>query len=449
MEYALGPEGQVTLAESGRTVPSLIEVSQSEAFLDPSKPPKRARVFLDGIPSIRVLPVISTWPEIEDATGPILENGLYLGQPASEVAERIDRVDAPAVRARGDALSGLRLEGLTKRYGDVEALAPLDLEVGEGELLAVVGPSGCGKTTLLRLIAGLEEPTAGRVFLGERDVTGWRPGRRNVAMVFQSYALFPHLTVEQNIGFGLTVRDVPAAEAGRRVHAAAALVGCTELLARRPHELSGGERQRVALARALVREPALLLLDEPLSNLDTSMRVAVRAELKEIHRRVGATTIHVTHDQVEALVLGDRIAVLNAGVVQQVGAPDEVCGRAAEPFRRDLRRHACHERPPGARATDPRRGAGGGARAGRPPRARLARRQRPAGHRHPHRAGRERGVRPSARLGCVARRPRADGGATRSRARPWRLARSRAPAFLRRERATGRVADERASGPRV
>jgi ABC-type sugar transport system ATPase subunit len=162
------------------------------------------------------------------------------------------------------------------------------------------------------------------VFLGQSDVTGWRPGRRNVAMVFQSYALFPHLTVEQNIGFGLTVRDVPPAEAGPRVQAAAALVGCAELLARQPHELSGGERQRVALARALVREPALLLLDEPLSNLDTSMRVAVRAELKEIHRRVGATTIHVTHDQVEALVLGDRIAVLNAGVVQQIGAPDEV-----------------------------------------------------------------------------------------------------------------------------
>ena len=162
------------------------------------------------------------------------------------------------------------------------------------------------------------------MFLGQSDVTGWRPGRRNVAMVFQSYALFPHLTVEQNIGFGLTVRDVPPAEVGPRVQAAAALVGCAELLARQPHELSGGERQRVALARALVREPALLLLDEPLSNLDTSMRVAVRAELKVIHRRVGATTIHVTHDQVEALVLGDRLAVLNAGVVQQIGAPDEV-----------------------------------------------------------------------------------------------------------------------------
>jgi ABC-type sugar transport system ATPase subunit len=221
---------------------------------------------------------------------------------------------------------------MAKRYGEVEALAPLDLEVSEGELLAVVGPSGCGKTTLLRLIAGLEEPSAGRVLLGEHDVTGWRPGLRNVAMVFQSHALFPHLTVEENIGFGLAVRDVPAREIGARVRSAAELVGCTEHLSRRPHELSGGERQRVALARALVREPALLLLDEPLSNLDTSLRVSLRAELKEIHRRVGGTTVHVTHDQVEALVLGDRIAVLDRGVLQQVGTPDEVWRRPANRF---------------------------------------------------------------------------------------------------------------------
>ena len=226
----------------------------------------------------------------------------------------------------------LRLEGLAKRYGDVQALSPLDLEVEEAELLAVVGPSGCGKTTLLRLIAGLEEPDVGRVVLGGRDVTQWRPGRRNVAMVFQSYALFPHLTVEQNIGFGLIVRDVPKAEAAVRVREAAELVGCTELLGRRPYELSGGERQRVALARALVREPGLLLLDEPLSNLDASLRASVRADLLDIHRRVGGTTIHVTHDQVEALVLGDRIAVMNRGVVQQIGTPDEVWRAPANRF---------------------------------------------------------------------------------------------------------------------
>ena len=243
-----------------------------------------------------------------------------------------DRCSPAERRREGSLLTGLRLAGVAKRYGDVEALAPLDLEVGEGELLAVVGPSGCGKTTLLRLIAGLEEPTAGAVLLGGRDVTAWRPGRRNVAMVFQSYALFPHLTVEGNIGFGLVVRDVPARETTTRVRAAAALVGCTELLGRRPHELSGGERQRVALARALVREPAVLLLDEPLSNLDASLRVSVRAELKEIHRRVGGTTIHVTHDQVEALVLGDRIAVLRDGVVQQVGTPEEVWAAPANRF---------------------------------------------------------------------------------------------------------------------
>jgi ABC-type sugar transport system ATPase subunit len=226
----------------------------------------------------------------------------------------------------------LRLEGLAKRYADIEALAPLDLEVAAGELLVVVGPSGCGKTTLLRLIAGLEAPSEGRVVLGQDEVTSWRPGRRNVAMVFQSYALFPHLTIAQNIGFGLVVRDVPAREVTARVRDAAALVGCDELLGRRPAELSGGERQRVALARALVREPALLLLDEPLSNLDTSLRAAVRAELRDIHRRVGTTTVHVTHDQVEALMLGDRIAVLRDGVVQQVGPPEEVWAMPANRF---------------------------------------------------------------------------------------------------------------------
>ena len=229
-------------------------------------------------------------------------------------------------------MSTLRLEGIAKRYGDVQAISPLDLEVQEGELLAVVGPSGCGKTTLLRLVAGLEPPDEGRVVLAERDVTDLRPGLRNVAMVFQSYALFPHLTVEENIGFGLVMRDVPKTVANGRVRAVAALVGCSDLLGRRPHELSGGERQRVALARALVREPGLLLLDEPLSNLDASLRASVRADLLEIHRRVGGTTIHVTHDQVEALVIGDRIVVMHRGVVQQVGTPDEVWGAPANRF---------------------------------------------------------------------------------------------------------------------
>ena len=229
-------------------------------------------------------------------------------------------------------MSGLRVEGLGKRYGATAALDGLDLEAENGEFLVVLGPSGCGKTTLLRVMAGLEQPTAGRILIGGRDVTEVRPGRRNVAMVFQSYALFPHLDVAENIGFGLVVRDVPKREAARRVREAAAVVGCDDLLERRPHELSGGERQRVALARALVREPDVFLFDEPLSNLDAELRVQMRAELRLLHERVGGTTVHVTHDQTEALTLGDRVAVLRAGVLQQVGTPDEVWARPANRF---------------------------------------------------------------------------------------------------------------------
>jgi ABC-type sugar transport system ATPase subunit len=226
----------------------------------------------------------------------------------------------------------LRFEGLSKRYGEVEALRGLDLEAGEGELLVVLGPSGCGKTTLLRLVAGLELPTEGRVLLDGRDLTPLAPGRRNVAMVFQSHALFPHMTVRENVAFGLLVRDVGRHEAAERVAAAAAQAGCGGLLERRPHELSGGERQRVALARALVREPDVFLFDEPLSNLDAELRVQMRTELKELHRRVGRTTVHVTHDQVEALVLGDRIAVLREGRLEQAGTPDEIWQTPANRF---------------------------------------------------------------------------------------------------------------------
>jgi multiple sugar transport system ATP-binding protein len=206
----------------------------------------------------------------------------------------------------------------------VHALEGVDLEVGAGELLAVLGPSGCGKSTLLRVIAGLERPTDGRVEIGGRDVTALPPGRRNASMVFQSYALFPHMTAAENVGFGLVVREVPKAEARERVLEAARLVGCEHLLERRPAELSGGERQRVALARAIVRAPEAFLLDEPLSNLDLELRAQMRSEVKQLQRRVGATTVYVTHDQVEALTLGDRIAVLREGAVQQVGTPDEV-----------------------------------------------------------------------------------------------------------------------------
>ena len=229
-------------------------------------------------------------------------------------------------------MSGLRVEALEKCFGHVQALRRLDLEVAAGELLVVLGPSGCGKTTLLRLVAGLDDPSGGRIRIGGRDVTTLPPGRRNVAMVFQTYALFPHMTVAENVGFGLTVRDVPRAEAADRVRRAAETVGCAHVLERRPHELSGGERQRVALARALVREPEVFLFDEPLSNLDAELRVQVRAELKRLHERVGGTTLHVTHDQVEALVLGDRIAVLREGELQQVGTPDEIWSRPSNRF---------------------------------------------------------------------------------------------------------------------
>jgi ABC-type sugar transport system ATPase subunit len=221
-------------------------------------------------------------------------------------------------------VSGVALEAVSKRFGEVPALDGVDLEAQEGELLVVVGPSGCGKSTLLRCIAGLETVDAGTIRIRDRDVTNIRPAARDVSMVFQSYALFPHLTVWENIGFGLVVREEPKREVRARVEEAAALVGVTELLERRPYQLSGGERQRVALARALVRRPDAFLLDEPLSNLDAGMRVQMRTELRRLHREVGATMVHVTHDQVEAMTLGDRIAVMHKGRVRQVGTPDEV-----------------------------------------------------------------------------------------------------------------------------
>jgi multiple sugar transport system ATP-binding protein len=229
-------------------------------------------------------------------------------------------------------VSGIVLAGVHKRFGGTPALDGVDLEAIDGELLVVVGPSGCGKSTLLRCIAGLEAVDDGVIQIGDRDVTRIRPAARNVAMVFQSYALFPHLTVRENIAFGLVVREEPKAEVRARVADASELVGVGALLDRRPFELSGGERQRVALARALVRRPDAYLLDEPLSNLDAGTRVQMRTELRRLHREVGATMLHVTHDQVEAMTLGDRIAVMDAGRVRQVGTPDELYSRPRDRF---------------------------------------------------------------------------------------------------------------------
>ena len=217
-------------------------------------------------------------------------------------------------------MAGLKLEQVHAAFG----INGVDLAVDEDELLVVLGPSGAGKTSLLRVVAGLMPVTRGSVYIGGQDVTGWRPGRRNVSMVFQSYALFPHLTVAENISFGLIVRDVPKAEARERTVRAADAIGCRHLLDRKPFQLSGGERQRVALARALVREPDVFLLDEPMSNLDLELRVETRAEIKALHGRVGGTMVHVTHDQTEALVMGDRIAVMKDGLIEQLGTPEKI-----------------------------------------------------------------------------------------------------------------------------
>ena len=221
-------------------------------------------------------------------------------------------------------MASVTLHGLGKRFGAVEALEPTDLAIEAGEFVVIVGPSGCGKSTLLRLVAGLEEPSSGRILVGERDVTEAAPADRGLAMVFQSYALYPHLTVAENIAFPLKVARRPRAEIAARVRAVADVLELAPLLDRRPRALSGGQRQRVSIARAIVREPAVLLLDEPLSNLDAALRVRMRHELARLHQRLGATMIYVTHDHLEAMTLANRIVVMAAGRVEQVGSPLEV-----------------------------------------------------------------------------------------------------------------------------
>ncbi|HEV8264226.1 MAG TPA: ABC transporter ATP-binding protein [Gemmatimonadales bacterium] len=231
-------------------------------------------------------------------------------------------------------MASVTLSGLTKTFEGAAraAVRDLSLEVRDGELLVLLGPSGCGKTTVLRCIAGLEDPTAGDVHIGERVVTHLPPAQRDVAMVFQSYALYPHLTVRENIGFALEMRGVPQKEIDTRVTDTARRLGLAELLDRRPEQLSGGQRQRVAVARAIVRAPQVFLFDEPLSNLDAPLRIELRAELLALHRALRATMVYVTHDPVEAMTLGQRIAVLHEGRLRQVGTPADVYERPADVF---------------------------------------------------------------------------------------------------------------------
>ena len=224
------------------------------------------------------------------------------------------------------------IRGVSKRFADVTAVDHLTLEVADEEFLVLLGPSGCGKSTALRMIAGLEEPTEGTIEIGDREVNDVEAKDRDVAMVFQSYALYPHMTVRRNVEFPLKTRRVAADERNRMVQEAAGILGLEDLLDRKPAQLSGGQRQRVALARAIVRRPQAFLMDEPLSNLDAKLRVQTRAELVELRRRLRATIVYVTHDQVEAMTMGDRIAILDHGVLQQVGAPQDVYARPANLF---------------------------------------------------------------------------------------------------------------------
>ncbi len=232
--------------------------------------------------------------------------------------------------------SALKISGIRKCFGQgdntVEVLKRIDIDVAPGEFLILVGPSGCGKSTLLNIIAGLEEPTEGSIAIADKNVVGVPPAQRDIAMVFQSYALYPTMSVAENIGFALEIRKVPKAERQARIAEVAAMLQIAHLLDRRPSQLSGGQRQRVAMGRALARNPQLFLFDEPLSNLDAKLRVEMRAEIKRLHQISGITSVYVTHDQVEAMTLGSRIAVMKGGVLQQLGTPDEIYNRPANTY---------------------------------------------------------------------------------------------------------------------
>ncbi|ATR20392.1 SN-glycerol-3-phosphate transport ATP-binding protein ugpC [Roseomonas mucosa] len=229
-------------------------------------------------------------------------------------------------------MATLKLDEIRKSFGKTQVLHGIELDVADGEMVVLVGASGCGKSTLLRITAGLETPTSGKVLIAGRDVTPLEPADRDIAMVFQNYALYPHMTVAQNMAYGLRIRGLPRPEIDRRVREAAEILGLGALLDRRPRQLSGGQRQRVAMGRAIVREPALFLFDEPLSNLDARLRVQMRAEIRRLQRRLGVTSIFVTHDQVEAMTLGDRLVVMHQGRAAQVASPMEVWAKPADTY---------------------------------------------------------------------------------------------------------------------
>src|ERR1700756_5509256 len=229
-------------------------------------------------------------------------------------------------------MAGLKLQDVVKKFGQTEVLHGISLQIDDGEFVVFVGPSGCGKTTLLRIIAGLEETSEGEVWIGNRQVNEVDPANRGVAMVFQTYALYPHMSVEENMGFGLRMAKRPKQEIKERVAHAAEILHLTPYLKRRPKELSGGQRQRVAIGRAIVREPEIFLFDEPLSNLDAALRVQMRIELSKLHSELQTTMIYVTHDQVEALTLADKIILINEGKVEQIGSPRDLYSRPANLF---------------------------------------------------------------------------------------------------------------------
>ncbi len=229
-------------------------------------------------------------------------------------------------------MSGVTLKNVVKQFGAIKAVDSLSIEIQDKEFAVLVGPSGCGKTTALRMIAGLETVSSGEIYIGDMLVNNMAPKDRDIAMVFQNYALYPHMNIRENMGFGLKIRQLPEKEIDARVQEAADILGLNDLLDRKPKELSGGQRQRVAVGRAIVRKPKLFLFDEPLSNLDAKLRVAMRAEISKLHRRLGATIIYVTHDQVEAMTMADQIFIMNKGLLQQSGAPMEVYSKPTNRF---------------------------------------------------------------------------------------------------------------------